>query len=77
MHVALYQSSACAVLTELKNQDGIKTIADYAGLPSTSEETKVLAPLCCLKFRTSNPPTPSISGKCKLKCANEEWTFYQ
>ena len=36
---------ACAVLTELRNWDTAKVIADYAGLPSTSEETKVLAPL--------------------------------
>ena len=45
MHAALCQPSACAMLTEVMNQDGIKVIADYAGLPSTSEETKVLAPL--------------------------------
>jgi len=38
-------SPACAVLTELRDRDGIKAIADYAGLPSTSEETKVLAHL--------------------------------
>jgi len=36
---------ACAVLTELRDRDAIKVIADHAGLPSTSEETKVLAPL--------------------------------
>ena len=35
---------ACAVLTELRNRDSVKAIADYAGLPSTCEETKVLAP---------------------------------
>jgi len=28
---------ACAVLTELRNQDSAKAIADYAGLHSTSE----------------------------------------
>ena len=33
------------MLTELRDRDGIKAIADYAGLPSTSKETKVLAPL--------------------------------
>ena len=39
---------ACAVLTELRDRDNIEAIADhdYAGLPSTSEETKVVvAPL--------------------------------
>jgi len=38
---------ACAVLTELRDRDSIKAIADhdYAGLPSTSEETKIVAPL--------------------------------
>ena len=38
----------CAVLTELRDRDNIEAIADhdYAGLPSTSEETKVVvAPL--------------------------------
>ena len=35
---------ACAVLTELNDQEGVKAIADSAGLPSTSEETKVLDP---------------------------------
>jgi len=47
---------ACAVLTELRNRDSIKAIADYAGLPSTHKETKVLASLMPLKFCTSNPP---------------------
>ena len=36
---------ACAVLTELRDWDCIKAITNYAGLPSTSKETKVLAPL--------------------------------
>ena len=27
---------ACAVLTELRDQDGVEAIADYAGLPSTT-----------------------------------------
>ena len=40
----------CAVLTELRNQDSGKAIADYAGLHSTSEETKIVAPSCPLKF---------------------------
>ena len=40
----------CAVLTELRTQDSGKAIADYAGLHSTSEETKVVAPSCPLKF---------------------------
>ena len=35
---------ACAVLTELRDWDGVKVITDYAGLPSTSEETMALAP---------------------------------
>jgi len=35
---------ACAVLTELRDPSGIKVITDYAGLPSTNEETKALAP---------------------------------
>ena len=34
----------------MRNWDGVKV---FTGLPSTSEETKALAPL---KFRTSNPP---------------------
>jgi len=41
----MQQPSACAVLTELRSRDGIKTVTDYAGLPSTSKEAKVLAPL--------------------------------
>ena len=32
-------------MTELRSRDGVKTVTDYAGLPSTSKETKVLAPL--------------------------------
>jgi len=28
---------ACAVLTELRDQEGIKVIANYDGLPSTSK----------------------------------------
>jgi len=50
-------SAACAVLTELRNQDSIKVIADYAELPSTSKETKVLAPLMpceVLNFNSAN-----------------------
>jgi len=35
---------AYAVLTELRDWDGIKVITDYAGLPSTNEETMALAP---------------------------------
>jgi len=37
---------AYAVLTELRSWDSVKTIVDYAGLPSTCtrKETKVLAP---------------------------------
>ena len=38
-------SPTSAVLTELRDWDGVKAIADYTGLPSTSEETKVLVPL--------------------------------
>jgi len=34
---------ASAVLTELRDWDCVKAIPDYAGLHSTSEETKVLA----------------------------------
>jgi len=45
MHVALHQPSTCAVLTEFRNQDGIEVIADYDGLPFTSEGVNVLAPL--------------------------------
>ena len=36
---------ACAVLTELRDRDGVKVITDYTGLHSGSKETKVLAPL--------------------------------
>jgi len=46
-------SPACAVLTELSDQDGIKVIADYARLSSTSKETKVLAPLIPNKVMNS------------------------
>jgi len=42
-------SPVSAVPTELRDQDGIEVIADYAGLPSTSEETK-FAPSCPPKF---------------------------
>jgi len=37
-------TSLFSALAELRDWDGVKVIADYAGLPSTSEETKVLAP---------------------------------
>jgi len=37
-------SPDCSVLAELRDWDGVKAIANYAGLRSTSEETKVLAP---------------------------------
>ena len=37
--------AACAVLTELRDQGGFKAITGSAGLPSTSEETKILVPL--------------------------------
>ena len=43
MHAALCQPSACAVLTELKDQDRFKVIADCAGLSSTNKETEVVA----------------------------------
>ena len=38
-------SPACAVLTELRDRNCVKAIVNYDGLPSTSKETKVLAPL--------------------------------
>ena len=46
-------SPACAVLTESRDQDCIKVIADYAGLSSTSEKAKVLAPI---KFELQTRP---------------------
>ena len=45
MRAVLHQPSTCTVLTELRNQDGVKAIVNFAGLPSTSKETKVLPPL--------------------------------
>ena len=36
---------ACAVLTELRDGDCIKAITEYDALPSTSDESKVFAPL--------------------------------
>ena len=45
-------SPTCAMLTELRDHNGIKVIADYVGLPSTSEETKVLAPLMYPQLQT-------------------------
>jgi len=47
------QHFASLAPVELRKRDGIKAIGNYAGLPSTSEETKVLA-LC--EVRASNPP---------------------
>jgi len=41
----MQQPSACAVLTELRSHNGIKTVTVYAGLPATSKATRVLAPL--------------------------------
>jgi len=41
MHAALRQSSACAVLTEWRNQEKLSPTC----WTFTSEETKVLAPL--------------------------------
>jgi len=38
-------SPVCAVLTELGDRNCVKAIANYAELPSTSKETKVLAPV--------------------------------
>ena len=40
-------SKPCAALLQPVQcmLDGVKAIADYAGLPSASEETKALAPL--------------------------------
>jgi len=46
---------ACALLTELRNWDGIKAIIDYARLPSASEETKVFASLMPLEVLNFNP----------------------
>ena len=51
-------SPACAVLTKLRDWDGIKMIADYAGLPSTSEETKVLDPLMLPEVSHFKPTHP-------------------
>jgi len=38
-------SPVYAVLTELRDRDCVKATADYAKIPSTSEETKVFSPL--------------------------------
>jgi len=46
-------SPACAVLTELRNRDGIKVVTNYAGLPYTREETKVSCPQ---KFQLQTRP---------------------
>ena len=46
---------ACALLTELRNWDGIKAIINYARLPSASEETKVFASLMPLEVLNFNP----------------------
>jgi len=46
-------SPACAVLTESRDQDCVKVIADYAGLLSTRENTKVVAPM---KFELQTHP---------------------
>ena len=54
-------SSASAVLTELRDRDGIKATTDYAGLPSTNEETKALAPLM-LPEVLNLKPTHDING---------------
>ena len=43
-------SPACALLTEFSDWYCIKEIADYAGFPSTSEETSYLPPSFPLKF---------------------------
>jgi len=39
-----HSTVACAVLTELRDWDYVKVITECAGLPSTSEESKALAP---------------------------------
>ena len=44
-------STACAVLTELRDQEGVKAITDYS-FYSTSEETKVLATLTPPELQT-------------------------
>ena len=56
-------SPACAVLTELRDWGGIKAIADYAGFPSTREETKVLAPWS-FELQTC-PCLPPLFAYCK------------
>jgi len=38
MCAALCQHSTCAVLTELRNQDGVKVINYYAGLPPAKRQ---------------------------------------
>jgi len=59
-------SPACAVLTELRDRDGVKAITNYVGLPSTSEETKVLDPLTIpevLNFK----PTHAVDQKSQVR----------
>jgi len=47
-------SPACVVLTELSDQVCVKVITNYAGLPSTSKWTNVLASLLLLKFKLTH-----------------------
>jgi len=50
---------AYAFLTELRDQDGIKVIANYAGLLPAKRQ-RYLPASCPLKFCTSNPPMHMI-----------------
>jgi len=54
--------SACTVLTELRDRDGDKAFTSYAGLPSTSEETKVLAPFMPLDVSHFKPALAADIG---------------
>ena len=51
---------ACAMLTESRVSDGVKTIANakYAGLPSTSEETRGLLLVKRIEKTKSLPRRP-------------------
>ena len=65
-------STACAVLTELRDQEGVKAITDYS-FYSTSEETKVLATLMppeVLNFK------PTHGGHNQSKASEAACTSY-
>ena len=53
-----------AVLTELRDWDGVKVIANYAGLPFTCKETKALSP--SLISRPFPPPVFDLTV-CKYR----------